>query len=220
MTILENPAKTLKHIATAQLPTPFALFTVQAYKSSDGKEHLAMTLGDLSGSGKKDPVVPGQLAPLVRVHSECLTGDALFSLRCDCGFQLRAALEAIAHEGRGALLYLRQEGRGIGLGNKIRAYALQDLGADTVEANHQLGFPADAREYGLAVQLLRELGLCRIRLMTNNPAKLDALVKDGVEVVERVEVEHGRNPHNTAYLDTKMLKMGHLLLGAKGESKP
>lgn len=220
MTLLENPLKTLKHIATAQLPTPFALFTVHAYKSSDGKEHLAMTLGDLSGSGKKDPVVPGVLAPLVRVHSECLTGDALFSLRCDCGFQLRAALEAIAREGRGALLYLRQEGRGIGLGNKIRAYALQDLGADTVEANHQLGFPADAREYGLAVQLLRELGLCRIRLMTNNPAKLDALVKDGVEVVERVEVEHGRNPHNTAYLDTKMLKMGHLLLGGKDVEKP
>ena len=220
MTLLENPLKTLKHIATAQLPTPVALFTVHAYKTPDGKEHLAMTLGDLSGSGKKDPVVPGVLAPLVRVHSECLTGDALFSLRCDCGFQLRAALEAIAREGRGALLYLRQEGRGIGLGNKIRAYALQDLGADTVEANHQLGFPADAREYGLAVQLLRELGLCRIRLMTNNPAKLDALVKDGVEVVERVEVEHGRNPHNTAYLDTKMLKMGHLLLGGKDGDKP
>ena len=218
MSLLENPAKTLKHIATAQLPTPFALFTVHAYKSSDGKEHLAMTLGDLSGSGKKDPPT-AQPAPLVRVHSECLTGDALFSLRCDCGFQLRAALEAIAREGRGALLYLRQEGRGIGLGNKIRAYALQDLGADTVEANHQLGFPADTREYGLAVQLLRELGLCRIRLMTNNPAKLDALVKDGVEVVERVEVEHGRNPHNTAYLDTKMLKMGHLLLGGKGGDK-
>ena len=170
-----------------------------------------------------DPVraePPGKPRGLVRVHSECLTGDALFSLRCDCGFQLRAALEAIAREGRGALLYLRQEGRGIGLGNKIRAYALQDLGADTVEANHQLGFPADAREYGLAVQLLRELGLCRIRLMTNNPAKLDALVKDGVEVVERVEVEHGRNPHNTAYLDTKMLKMGHLLLGGKDVEKP
>ena len=220
MSLLKNPAKSLKHLATAQLPTPFALFTVHAYESADGKEHLAMTLGDLSGSGKKDPLVPGRLAPLVRVHSECLTGDALFSLRCDCGFQLRAALEAIAREGRGALLYLRQEGRGIGLGNKIRAYALQDLGADTVEANHQLGFPADTREYGLAVQLLRELGLCRIRLMTNNPAKLDALVKDGVEVVERVEVEHGRNPHNTAYLDTKMVKMGHLLLGGKGGTKP
>ncbi len=219
MSLLEHPAKPLKHIATAMLPTPFAQFTVHAYKSPDGKEHLAITLGDLSGSGKNDPPSP-RPAPLVRVHSECLTGDALFSLRCDCGFQLRAALEAIAREGRGALLYLRQEGRGIGLGNKIRAYALQDRGADTVEANHQLGFPADAREYGLAVQLLRELGLCRIRLMTNNPAKLDALVKDGVEVVERVEVERGRNPHNSAYLDTKMAKMGHLLLGGKGGDKP
>ena len=219
MSLLENPAKTLKHVAAAQLPTPFALFTVHAYKSPDGKEHLAMTLGDLSGSHKGDPVGT-RLAPLVRVHSECLTGDALFSLRCDCGFQLRAALEAIASEGRGALLYLRQEGRGIGLGNKIRAYALQDRGADTVEANHQLGFPADAREYGLAVQLLRELGLCRIRVMTNNPAKLDALVRDGVEVVERVEVEYGRNPHNESYLDTKVAKMGHLLLGGKGGDKP
>ncbi|MDR3418525.1 MAG: GTP cyclohydrolase II [Nevskia sp.] len=214
MTRLDNPAKTLRHIATALLPTPFAQFTVHAYKSADGKEHLALTLGDLSGNDCGDP--PAPLAPLVRVHSECLTGDALFSLRCDCGFQLRAALEAIAREGRGALLYLRQEGRGIGLGNKIRAYALQDRGADTVEANHQLGFPADAREYGLAVQLLRELGLCRIRLMTNNPAKLDALVRDGVEVVERVSVERGRNPHNESYLDTKVAKMGHLL-GDKGK---
>ncbi len=223
MSLLESPAKTIKHIATAQLPTPFATFTVHAYKSADGKEHLALTLGDLSGSGKLAPgqADPGGVpAPLVRVHSECLTGDALFSLRCDCGFQLHAALEAIAREGRGALLYLRQEGRGIGLGNKIRAYALQDGGADTVEANHQLGFPADAREYGLAVQLLRELGLCRIRLMTNNPAKLDALVRDGVQVVERVEVESGRNPHNALYLDTKVLKMGHLLLGGKGGNKP
>ena len=214
MTPLDSGTKSLKHIATAQLPTPFAQFTVHAYKSGDGKEHLAITLGDLSGLGCDDPP-QAQPAPLVRVHSECLTGDALFSLRCDCGFQLRAALEAIAREGRGALLYLRQEGRGIGLGNKIRAYALQDKGADTVEANHQLGFPADAREYGLAVQLLRELNLCRIRLMTNNPAKLDALVKDGVVVVERVEVERGRNPHNEAYLDTKVAKMGHLLRGGK-----
>jgi GTP cyclohydrolase II len=214
VTPLDSGTKSLKHIATAQLPMPFGLFTVHAYKAGDGKEHLAITLGDLSGWGCNDPP-SAQPAPLVRVHSECLTGDALFSLRCDCGFQLRAALEAIAREGRGALLYLRQEGRGIGLGNKIRAYALQDKGADTVEANHQLGFPADAREYGLAVQLLRELGLCRIRLMTNNPAKLDALVKDGVEVVERVEIERGRNPHNEAYLDTKVAKMGHLLRGGK-----
>lgn len=195
--------KALTHIADAQLPTPFAVFTIRAWRAADGKEHLALTLGDLGG----DP------PPLVRVHSECLTGDALFSLRCDCGFQLNAALEKIAAEGRGALLYLRQEGRGIGLGNKIRAYALQDRGVDTVEANHQLGFPADAREYGLAVELLKELKLCTIRLMTNNPAKLDALVRDGVRVTERVPIERGRNPYNAGYLDTKIAKMGHLLVG-------
>lgn len=205
----------LKHIATAKLPTPFAEFTVLAFKSGDGKEHLAITLGELSEApGLVDPAT---LPPLVRVHSECLTGDALFSLRCDCGFQLRAALEKIAGEGRGALLYLRQEGRGIGLGNKIRAYALQDQGADTVDANHQLGFPADGRDYGLAVRLLQDLGLSRIRLMTNNPAKLDALVRDGIEVSERVELERGRNPYNASYLDTKMSKMGHLI-GSKGRS--
>ncbi len=200
--------QSVKLIATAELPTPFAEFTVHAFVSGDGKEHLALTLGDL--------LVPST-APLIRVHSECLTGDALFSLRCDCGFQLHAALEKIAAEGRGGLLYLRQEGRGIGLGNKIRAYALQDQGVDTVDANHQLGFPADGRDYGLAVRLLRELGLSRIRLMTNNPAKLDALVRDGIDVVERVPLEQGRNPHNAAYLDTKMTRMGHLI-GAKGKS--
>ena len=200
--------QSVKLIATAELPTPFAEFTVHAFVSGDGKEHLALTLGDL--------LVPST-APLIRVHSECQTGDALFSLRCDCGFQLHAALEKIAAEGRGGLLYLRQEGRGIGLGNKIRAYALQDQGVDTVDANHQLGFPADGRDYGLAVRLLRELGLSRIRLMTNNPAKLDALVRDGIDVVERVPLEQGRNPHNAAYLDTKMTRMGHLI-GAKGKS--
>ncbi len=210
--LVDASLKPLTHIATSILPTPFAEFVIHAYKSGDGKEHLVMALGDLSlGSRKGLQPIDGDAAPLVRIHSECLTGDALFSLRCDCGFQLRGALEAIAREGRGALLYLRQEGRGIGLGNKIRAYALQDRGSDTVEANHQLGFAADSREYGLAVQLLRELGLCRIRLMTNNPAKLDALVKDGVEVVERVAVEYGRNRHNADYLDTKAAKMGHLL---------
>jgi GTP cyclohydrolase II len=160
-----------------------------------------LSLGDLTGD---EP-------PLVRVHSECLTGDALFSLRCDCGFQLDAALAAIAKAGRGAVLYLRQEGRGIGLGNKIRAYALQDQGSDTVEANHQLGFPADAREYDLAVELLRVLGLRRIRLMTNNPRKLDALVRDGIEIVERVSVQSGLNPHNEAYLRAKADKLGHWL---------
>ena len=190
----------LEKIAESKLPTPFAEFRVQVHSAADGKEHVVIALGDLAGE-----------PPLVRVHSECLTGDALFSLRCDCGFQLHAALERIAAAGRGVVLYLRQEGRGIGLGNKIRAYALQDQGADTVEANHQLGFPADAREYGLAVQLLRELGLQRIRLMTNNPRKLDALTRDGIEVVERVPVESGRNPHNEAYLQAKATKLGHWL---------
>lgn len=194
-------------VAASQLPTPFALFTMHGFlDEATGKEHIALTLGDFSDGA---PV-------LGRLHSECLTGDALFSLRCDCGFQLRMALERIAQEGRGVLLYLRQEGRGIGLANKVRAYALQDEGADTVDANHQLGFPADDRDYSLAVALLRDLALCRIRLMTNNPAKLEALVKDGVDVVERVAIERGRNPYNAEYLDTKMNRMGHLI-GARGE---
>lgn len=191
----------LQRIAEARLPTPFAEFRVQVFASADGKEHVVMALGDLETGD----------APLVRIHSECLTGDALFSLRCDCGFQLEAALAAIAKAGCGAVLYLRQEGRGIGLGNKIRAYALQDQGSDTVEANHQLGFPADAREYDLAVQLLKELGLHRIRLMTNNPRKHDALVRDGIEIVERVPLQSGRNPHNEAYLRAKADKLGHWL---------
>lgn len=191
----------LQRIAEARLPTPFAVFNIAVFAAGDGKEHVVISLGDLNAP---EP-------PLVRVHSECLTGDALFSLRCDCGFQLNAALLAIAEAGRGAVLYLRQEGRGIGLGNKIRAYALQDQGSDTVEANHQLGFPADAREYGLAVELLRSMGLSRVRLMTNNPRKLDALTRDGIEVVERVPVESGRNPHNEAYLRAKADKLGHWL---------
>lgn len=190
----------LEKLAESRLPTAFAEFSIAVFRSGDGKEHVVISLGDLAGE-----------PPLVRVHSECLTGDALFSLRCDCGAQLQAALERIAAEGRGAVLYLRQEGRGIGLGNKIRAYALQDRGADTVEANHQLGFPADAREYGLAIELLRHLGLTRIRLMTNNPRKLDALSADGIEITERVALQSGRNPHNAAYLDAKRLKLGHWL---------
>ncbi|MES0873472.1 GTP cyclohydrolase II [Sinimarinibacterium sp. HSW-8] len=187
-------------MAESALPTRHAEFRIGVYRSADGKEHVVLSLGELTGE-----------PPLVRVHSECLTGDALFSQRCDCGAQLESALAQIAAEGRGAVLYLRQEGRGIGLGNKIRAYALQDRGADTVEANHQLGFPADAREYSLAVQLLRRLGLHRIRLMTNNPRKLDALRADGIEVVERVAVETGRNPHNEKYLAAKAAKLGHWL---------
>jgi GTP cyclohydrolase II len=195
-----NQRMSLLRIAESKLPTPFAEFRVTVFRAPDNKEHVVIWLGELSGE-----------PPLIRIHSECLTGDALFSLRCDCGAQLQGALERIAGEGRGAVLYLRQEGRGIGLGNKIRAYALQDEGADTVEANHQLGFPADAREYGLAVELLRQLNLCRIRLMTNNPRKLDALVADGIQVTERVGLEIGRNPHNEGYLATKAAKLGHLL---------
>ncbi len=197
---MSTPDPPLELIAESRLPTRHAEFRIGVYRSVDGKEHVVLSLGDLDGE-----------PPLVRVHSECLTGDALFSQRCDCGAQLESALQQIAAEGRGAVLYLRQEGRGIGLGNKIRAYALQDRGADTVEANHQLGFPADAREYGLAVQLLHQLGLCRIRLMTNNPRKLDALRADGVDVIERVAVESGRNPHNEKYLAAKAAKLGHWL---------
>lgn len=197
---MKGPKYQLERIAESLLPTAFAEFRITVFRAGDGKEHVVVALGDLGGE-----------PPLIRIHSECLTGDALFSLRCDCGAQLQSALKRIAEAGRGAVLYLRQEGRGIGLGNKIRAYALQDLGADTVEANHQLGFPDDAREYGLAVELLRELGLCRIRLMTNNPRKLDALSRDGVEIVERVAIESGRNPYNEKYLAAKASKLGHLL---------
>jgi len=197
---LSNSVNHLERIAESRLPTAFAEFSITVFKAGDGKEHVVISLGDLGGE-----------PPLIRVHSECLTGDALFSLRCDCGAQLEGALQRIAAEGRGAVLYLRQEGRGIGLGNKIRAYALQDQGADTVEANHQLGFPADAREYSLAVDLLHELGLQRIRLMTNNPRKLDALRADGIDIVERVALESGRNPHNEKYLAAKASKLGHWL---------
>lgn len=189
-----------RRIATARLPTPIAEFTMHVFLA-DGKEHVALVLGDPAG----------EPAPLVRLHSECLTGDALFSLRCDCGFQLEHALQRIATEQRGVLLYLRQEGRGIGLANKIRAYALQDSGADTVEANAHLGFAADERDYSCAVAMLRELGVQSVRLMTNNPAKIRALEDAGIRVVERLPIECGRNPHNEAYLTTKAAKLGHLL---------
>jgi GTP cyclohydrolase II len=166
-----------------------------------GKEHVVLTLGEV---GNSEPV-------LCRLHSECLTGDALFSLRCDCGFQLEAALQRIAEEGRGALLYLRQEGRGIGLINKIRAYKLQDAGADTVEANEQLGFGADMRDYGICKVMLNHLGIKAVRLMTNNPRKVTALKKQGIEVSERLPLHHGENPHNAKYLATKAGKLGHMI---------
>ncbi len=188
-------------VAEAKLPTPWAEFRVRGYQDRlHGTEHLALVLGDLGGD---EPV-------LVRMHSECLTGDALHSLRCDCGFQRDAALAAIAEAGRGVLVYLRQEGRGIGLLNKLKAYALQDQGADTVEANEQLGFGADLRDYGIGAQMLRDLGVRSMRLLTNNPRKVVALQGFGLEVVERLPLHAGRNPYNEAYLATKREKMGHL----------
>ena len=189
-------------VAASQLPTPFGVFTMHGFLDQDtGKEHVVLTMGDVA-DGK--PV-------LGRLHSECLTGDALFSLRCDCGFQLEAALKAIADEGRGALLYLRQEGRGIGLLNKIRAYELQDQGADTVEANERLGFAADQRDYAMCLPMLEHLGVTSLRLMTNNPRKVKALGGMGIAVAERVPLHTGHNPHNSHYLATKAGKLGHMM---------
>lgn len=168
------------------------------------KEHVVLTLGDVSDGSS------GEASVLARVHSECLTGDALFSLRCDCGTQLQSALQAIAHEGRGVLFYLRQEGRGIGLLNKIRAYRLQDEGADTVEANEQLGFGADIRDYSILKPMFEHLRLSRVRLMTNNPRKVDALTELGIDVTERIAIQCASNPHNEKYLRTKGAKLGHL----------
>jgi len=176
-------------------------FIAHVYRSMlDGVEHIAFVKGPIDDG---DPV-------LVRVHSECLTGDAFGSCHCDCGPQLRGALQAIAKEGRGIVLYLRQEGRGIGLLNKIRAYALQEQGADTLDANRLLGLPADARDYGIAAAMLAELGATSVRLMTNNPTKIDSLQAHGVTIAERVPLQVGRNRKNGAYLDTKAHRMGHL----------
>jgi len=193
---------TIRYIASAALPTPWAVFDMHGFEeAASGKEHVVLTLGDVTTG---EPV-------LARVHSECLTGDALFSMRCDCGAQLEAAMQAIAKEGRGAILYLRQEGRGIGLLNKIKAYKLQDAGADTVEANEQLGFGADMRDYGICSEMLRHLSISQIRLMTNNPRKVAALEEMGINVVERIALRSGENPHNEAYLKTKAGKLGHLM---------
>ncbi len=192
----------IRFVESARLPTPFGEFELHGFEDEvTGKEHVMLTLGDV---GNGDPV-------LLRVHSECLTGDALFSLRCDCGPQLEAAMERIGREGRGIILYLRQEGRGIGLVNKIRAYKLQDEGKDTVEANVHLGFDADLRDYSICKTMLDSVGAMRLRLMTNNPRKIDALRAQGFECVERIPHEMAANPHNERYLLIKKGKLGHLL---------
>ncbi|WP_298617559.1 bifunctional 3,4-dihydroxy-2-butanone-4-phosphate synthase/GTP cyclohydrolase II [uncultured Thermosynechococcus sp.] len=191
--------------AVAKLPTEFGEFQIYGYRNSlDQSEHVAIVKGD--------PATFSEQPVLVRVHSECLTGDALGSLRCDCRMQLQAALKMINTAGRGVVVYLRQEGRGIGLVNKLRAYSLQDLGFDTVEANEKLGFPADLRDYGVGAQILNDLGVKQIRLITNNPRKIAGLKGYGLEVVDRVPLLIEATPYNTPYLTTKAQKLGHLLL--------
>lgn len=188
-------------MAASRLPTAHGTFTVHGFEDqATGLGHVALTMGDLTAD---EPV-------LARVHSECLTGDALFSLRCDCGAQLDKAMASIAAEGRGLILYLRQEGRGIGLMNKLKAYELQDQGADTVEANERLGFAPDMRSYDMCLPMLRHLGIRRLRLMTNNPCKVEALRDLDIDVVERIPLQVGLTPHNEHYIATKACKLGHL----------
>jgi 3,4-dihydroxy 2-butanone 4-phosphate synthase/GTP cyclohydrolase II len=192
----------VERMAEPQLPTRYGDFRVYAYRSPvTGEEHIALVMGAIESD---EPV-------LVRVHSQCLTGDVFGSARCDCGAQLETALERIAAEKRGVLLYLLQEGRGIGLVNKLRAYELQDAGADTVEANQKLGFRPDQREYGVGAQILRDLGVRRMRLMTNNPSKYVALSGYGLEIVERIPLEVPPTEFTRKYLETKKRKLGHLL---------
>ena len=191
-------------VAQARIPTIYGDFTGHVFRDFDGTEHLALVHGQIMGS---EPV-------LVRVHSECLTGDILASMRCDCGSQLHTALEAIAEEEAGVLVYLRgHEGRGIGIGHKIAAYSLQDEGHDTVDANLELGLPVDSREYGIGAQILVELGITKMRLITNNPDKIGGLSGYGLEIVERVSTAPGANPENLAYLRTKQMRLGHLIDG-------
>ncbi len=192
----------ITRITSADMPTEHGNFTVIGYENNlSGEHHLALVKGNVSDG---EPV-------LVRVHSECLTGDAFGSLRCDCGEQCAAALKQIEKEGRGVLVYMRQEGRGIGLINKLKAYSLQDNGLDTVEANLALGFPSDMRDYGIGAQILADLGIKKIKLMTNNPKKLSGLTGYGLEIVERVPIQMSCNKHNIYYLKTKQKKLGHML---------
>ncbi len=201
----------VRRVSAARLPTEFGDFTIHVFRNNrDDKEHLALVRGDVVGAAR----VP------TRLHSECLTGDVLGSLRCDCRAQLLRALEQLGRGERGVLLYLRQEGRGIGLGNKIRAYALQEAGLDTVEANRALGFEDDERDYEVAAEMLRLLEVRSIDLMTNNPDKVGQLRRFGMDVVARVRHEIAAGPHNRAYLETKARRSGHLLSLAPDGARP
>jgi GTP cyclohydrolase II len=197
----EGPVVT--RYSEADVPTEYGTFRIVVYRDSSDPnvEHCAIVKGDVHGAADL----------LIRVHSECFTGEALHSLKCDCREQLEQALQIIAEKGKGAVLYLRQEGRGIGLGNKIRAYALQQQGVDTVDANLRLGFAADARKYHVATAMLADLGVVSVKVLTNNPAKMDALRADGVVVSGRVGMDVIPNQHNRGYLDTKRQRMGHLI---------
>lgn len=198
---MNTPSTSLyEYVSSAKLPTRWGLFYIHGFvETATQQEHLALSFGDWQA----DEIIP------IRIHSECLTGDALFSTRCDCGTQLEKGLQNIVANGKGALLYLRQEGRGIGLLNKIRAYKLQDNGMDTVEANEHLGFDADMRDYGICKLMLEKLNIKKVNLMTNNPKKLNALKLMGIEVVQRTPIDHGITDDNRSYIRTKTEKLGH-----------
>lgn len=189
----------VRFYSQCELPTDFGLFHLHVYRDGADAEHLLLTFGEPSGAD----------APFVRVHSECFTGEVLASLKCDCRHQLETAMQRIVDEGSGAIVYLRQEGRGIGLGNKILAYAEQQKGADTIEANERLGFPIDSRDFQIAARLLELHGLCEIRLNTNNPQKVRSLQDHGIRIREVIESQSPSNPHNEGYLRTKQERLGH-----------